>query len=98
MWTPDIETSEKVDIAVGATLATTVMAAGEAWRFKPTVACWIKQGDNTVTATAASGSMYVSAGEEVFLEPGFEHGVRLSVIRASGDGTSTLTRMRYRPD
>ncbi len=56
-------------------------------------------------AAAATGSMYLAAGESIILEPGldqgdgsFERGSRLSVIRSSADGVATLTEMAERAD
>jgi hypothetical protein len=42
--------------------------------------------------------MYRPAGSTTLLEPGFDQGTRLTIIRASGDGAVTLTEMRERPE
>jgi hypothetical protein len=47
--------------------------------------------EDVVAATAADGSMYVPAGVPITLNG--TAGARLSVIRASGDGTASLTRV-----
>jgi len=93
--TPEIATSEFIAVEAGDNLFDAEMEPGEVWLFIPTIACYIKQGDENVVAAAASGSMLVGAGEVVHIDPGFEQGQRLSVIRAGGsDGSATLTRMR----
>ncbi len=97
--TPVISTSEKVAVGAAAALLTTVMPAGTLWKFESTVSCYVRQGDSSVVASAASGSMFLSAGESIIIEPGldtgadFDRGSRLSVIRATGDGSATLTQM-----
>jgi len=49
-------------------------------------------------AAAATGSMYRPAGSSTLLEPGYDQGTRLTIIRAAGDGAVTLTKMRERPE
>jgi hypothetical protein len=72
------------------------MVPGELWEFMSTVACWIKQGGAGAVASVSDGSKFCPPLRPVYLEPGFGQGARLSVIRASGDGSSSLTRVRVR--
>lgn len=94
MLTPIISTSEYADITGTAALFATEMAPGEIWIYTCTVASYIKQGDEEVVASAATGSMYVPANYPIRLEAGFAQGERLSSIRASGSGAATLTQHR----
>lgn len=65
------------------------LEAGRLYEFTSTVACWVSQGAAETVASAASGSMLVPALSRVVLSGGY--GAEVAVIRASGDGTSTLT-------
>lgn len=94
MLTPIISTSEELDVGSAHDEFATEMEPGEIWRFISSTNCWIKQGDDSVAASAATGSMYVSAGEVVYLDAGYSQGGFLSVIRNSADGKATLTQMR----
>lgn len=69
----------------------TAMAVGQFFLFISSTNCWIKQGLNP-TATAADGSMFVTANTPVFLRG--DDGVKLAVIRDAADGTASLTPVR----
>lgn len=70
------------------------MATGEWYVFTSTVACYIKQGAPTPTASAADGSTIISAGESVIIKG--DLGSKLAVIRiGTTDGEATLTKALF---
>jgi streptogramin lyase len=85
---PHLASSEKIDVTVASTSFTTTLVSGKLYRYICDVASWITQG-STPTATAGTGSMYVSAGQEVWVHGGY--GGTLAALRAAGDGKATLT-------
>ncbi len=95
MLVPEITESAYSTVLVGSAQFATVMAAGELFEFCSTVACYIAQGANP-TASAGAGSMYVPANRPIVIDPAYAAGVKLAVIRAVGDGSATLTRLRRR--
>lgn len=66
----------------------TVMDANKIYGFSSTVACIIKQGTGSQTASAAASNIAVAAGQLVLLHSG--NGINLAVIRQSADGHATL--------
>jgi len=96
--TPEISTSEFIAVDSTSTAFAIVMEPDEIWRYVGTVASYIKQGASDVVATAGSLSMYVGPNEVVFISGGFAQGAYLATLRAVGDGTATLTRMRQETD
>lgn len=54
--------------------------------------CWIKQGDASVTATAAAGSIFVPSGTIYHVHG--DRGARLAVLRDTADGKASLTPVR----
>jgi hypothetical protein len=88
---PVTSTSEALTVTSTAASFDTAMEAGGFYVFTCDVASWIAQGESP-TATAADGSLYLPAGVSILLDG--TAGAALSVIRASGDGTASLTRAR----
>lgn len=88
---PVTSTSEVEAVTAVAASFTTEMAAGEFYVFASSTNCYIAQGA-TPTATAGDGSMFVPAGVQVLIDGGL--GAALSVIRATADGSASLTRAK----
>jgi hypothetical protein len=92
----DVETAIAADATLIAVLTTgtgvTVLGTNDDF-----VATALDGGDaeDAELATAADGSMYVPAGVTFILDG--TAGARLSVIRAAGDGTASLTRAKKIP-
>lgn len=76
--------------AIAATMSPT-MVAGDVWLFISTTNCYIAQ-DAAPTAAAADGSLFWPANVPLELDGGL--GAKLSVIRATADGTASLTKTR----
>lgn len=69
------------------------LVSGEIYRFTTSVACLIKQSEDSSDASLAAGSMLVAPGDEVYIEG--SDGATLAVIRASADGFCTLQKMKF---
>lgn len=67
------------------------MEVDQVWMFACNVDCYIAQGANP-TAAVADGSMFVPAGEVIYIDGGV--GAKLAVIQASSGGFASLTRLR----
>ena len=88
---PVTSTADVMAVTSSAAAMAPTMVDGGSYIFVCSVACYILQGA-APTATAADGSMYVPAGVTLLLDGTL--GAKLSVIRAAGDGTASLTRAK----
>lgn len=68
------------------------MAARERWQLVATTDLWFKQGAATPTAAAASGSVYLRAGELAYIDGTL--GPKLSIIQATTGGSACLAKVR----
>lgn len=90
MLYPDTTTSDVQAVTITAATMTPAFATTETWMFVSSTDCYIAQGA-APTATAADGSMFVPAGVIITLSG--KAGAKVSVIRATVDGTCSLTRV-----
>lgn len=88
---PKLVDSEKLDVVVTSEVFATELVSGKFYEYVNTEASWITQGasDPGVTASAASGSMFVPAGRAVILFG--TYGNQVAAIRDTADGEATLT-------
>ncbi len=94
MLVPVIATADALAVgaASGQFTAIVAMAAGEFYRYICTVPSWVKQASNP-TASAAAGSIYVGAGQELLINGAA--GAKLAAIRDGGSsGTASLARLQ----
>lgn len=96
IFSPDTSTS--LEIAAGSSHAefNAQMTAGSRWVLIGNVAFWWKQGAHaalgTSGASAGAGSMYVPAGQFVYVDPSM--GADVSVINDGSAGKCSLTRVK----
>jgi hypothetical protein len=89
---PVTATSDRKTVTSTSAQFDTTMAAGEFYVFTTTVAAYIKQGANPVTATAADASVLIGPGQSCLIDGGIA--AKLAVLRATEDGEATLTRAK----
>lgn len=88
---PITANSTAVNVTSASAEFATMMARDEFYVFTSSVDCWIHQASPTSTASAAPGSAFIPANVPVYINGGV--GAKLAVVRDSGDGTATLTRV-----
>jgi hypothetical protein len=82
-------------LAIGAAAVRSTQLALGTWRISGSGDCWFKQGDVTVTASAAATSTYLAAGAiETLTVDNITNNGYLSVIQDNTDtGDLSLTRI-----
>lgn len=99
----NVPATEKMDVAATSAGFTTPMRPGQIYRFVSTTACWVKVTTTAGAAeAAAAGNIYCAAGEVLVLCNVVDYDAGnpsattttngfVKAIRASADGTATLT-------
>lgn len=87
---PEFSRAVYVALVVGAAAFGATLAPGEIWQFQASQDCFLRQ-HASLDAGAASGSMFVRAGDKVMVDGG--QGARLSV-NGLVVGHATITPMR----
>jgi len=88
---PVTSTGDFKAVAAAAVTFDPTLAVGELWILTASTNCYIAQGA-APTASAADGSTYVHAGQQVLIDG--DLGAKVSIIRVTADGVATLTKAK----